>query len=154
MYPPAIFSGMPFLGSLSVFSSFLPSFLPSILPTSFTLLTFFLPFSTLIIPLTTIETHYVFYPFISFLSLFFHLEYKLHEGREFCLSSPLNPQYLELCLDKILVDGTDEYQAKILPLTYRATGSHWNLYSLSRRGTWTSSASGSFLLWELHTIWE
>lgn len=105
-------------------SFFLPSFLPSILPTSFTLLTFFLPFSTLIIPLTTIKTHYVFYPFISFLSLFFHLEYKLHEGREFCLSSPLNPQYLELCLDKILVDGTDEYQAKILPLTYRATGSH------------------------------
>ena len=43
------------------------------------------------------------------------------------------------------MDGwTDEYQAKILSLTYRATGSHWNLYSLSRRGMWTSSAREVF----------
>lgn len=33
---------------------------------------------------------------------------KLHEGGEFCLSSPLNPQYLELCLDKKLSRWMDE----------------------------------------------
>lgn len=95
------------LGSLSAFPFFLPSFPPP--PFFHTLsLTFFLRFPSLIIPLTTIETYCVFYPFSSFLSLFFHLEYKLHEGREFCLSSPLNPQYLELCLDKKLSRWMDE----------------------------------------------
>ena len=103
MCPPVI-SGVPW----GVCLLFLPSFLPSS-PFLHTLsLTFFLLFPSLVIPLTTIKTYYVFYPFMSFLSLFFHLAYKLHEGREFCLSSPLNPQYLELCLDEKLSRWMDE----------------------------------------------
>ena len=70
MCPPVI-SGVPW----GVCLLFLPSFLPSS-PFFHTLsLTLFLLFPSLIIPLTTLETYYVFHPFISFLSLFFHLEF-------------------------------------------------------------------------------